>query len=70
MWYISGGPLPQIKIKNMKLISKTKKTRTLFIITKIQNSTDITLDSKTLKGQNKFQVWYACIYYEVKSSSL
>lgn len=70
MWYISGGPLSQIKIKNVKLISlwcKTRKAFTVFIITKIQNSTDITLDSKTLKGQNKFQVLYACICYEVKS---
>jgi hypothetical protein len=57
----------------MKLLSlrcKTKKAFTVFIITKIQNSTDIALDSKTLKGQNKFQVLYACIYYDVKSSSL
>jgi hypothetical protein len=68
MWYISGGPLSQIKIKNMKLITlccKTKKAFTVFIITKIQNGTDTTLDSKTLKGQNKFQVQYACICYEM-----
>lgn len=57
----------------MKLITlccKTKEAFTIFTIIKIQNSTDITLDSKTLKGQNKVQVWYACIYYEVKSSRL
>lgn len=62
MWYNSGEPLSQIKITNMRLISlwyKTKKAFTVFIITKIQNSTDIALDSKTLKGQNKFQVLYA-----------